>query len=114
MWTKLRQRARDRKTARLMAARYGRQHHIDGAIGSVLNGSRKPRWDTRRATGALLLLPLGTFTGSMAVGAANVLIGVVAVALLAAGIGLVVVEYRRRRGLAVIDAEYEDDGDMAR
>lgn len=90
------------------AERYGRQHHIVGAIGSVLNGSRKPRWDTRRATGTLVLLPLGAFTASMAVGAESIVIGMVAACLLTAGVGLIVVEFRQRRRLALDIAQQQD------
>ena len=104
----LRQRARALKNSRLVAARSGRQHYIGGAIGSVLNGSRKPRWDTRRATGTLVLLPLGAFIGSMALGAASPLIGVVAIVFLSGGFALVAVEFRQRRRLAMSAGEHED------
>jgi len=85
------------------------QHGRGEAIGSILNGSRKPRWDTRRATGALILFSLGTFTGSIALGAASIPFGLLAVVLLAPATALVAIEYRDRRRLAMAENSTWDD-----
>ncbi|GAA4917980.1 hypothetical protein LX16_4581 [Stackebrandtia albiflava] len=94
-----------RPSRRTVAARYGRQHAAGGAIGSILNGSRKPRWDTRRATGVLLLSPAAGFTAAMALGAGSAWIGALSLSFAAAAAGLVAAEWRARRDPAERSSE---------
>lgn len=67
----------------------------------------------------MILFSVGTFTGSIAVGAASFVTGLVAALVLAAATALVVIEYRDRRLLAIAEdsaweAPPDDDADTHR
>ncbi|THV32233.1 VOC family protein [Glycomyces paridis] len=78
---------------------HSRQHHSAGgeAIGTVLNGDRRMRWRTSHAVGAITLLILSFFFASMALGAQNIGIAVLAFLCLAGCIAFVTVERSARR-----------------
>ncbi|WP_133884401.1 VOC family protein [Glycomyces sp. NRRL B-16210] len=78
---------------------HSRQHHSAGgeAIGTVLNGDRRMRWRTSHAVGAITLLILAFFFTSMALGAQNVGIAVLAFLCLAGCIAFITVERSARR-----------------
>lgn len=73
------------------------QHDGCEAIGSVLNGSYKTRWHTKRAGAMWVLGSLTGFSASMAIGAASLLAAVVALGFATATVAVYRIEKRQRR-----------------
>lgn len=79
------------------------QHDDCEAIGSVLNGSYKTRWHTKRAGAMWVLGSLTGFSASLALGAASLFAAVVALGFAVATAMVYRIErkQRRLRGLAL-------------
>lgn len=73
------------------------QHDDCEAIGSVLNGSYKTRWHTKRAGAMWVLGSLTGFSASMAVGAASLLAAIVSLGFGAATMAVYRIERKQRR-----------------
>lgn len=77
------------------------QHDGCEAIGTVLNGSYKTRWHTKRAGAMWVLGSLTGFSASMAVGAASLIAAVVALGFGIATVVVYRIERKQRRQRAL-------------
>lgn len=89
--------ARDRGRVRLNPPGPMPQHEGCEAIGTVLNGSHKTRWHTKRAGAMWVLGSLTGFSASLAVGAASLPVAIVALGFAAATTVVYRIERKQRR-----------------